>query len=214
MNRQHVTYQTLLLGATALLVSSVLAVSDHYTGPAIAERQSEDLRASLTQVVSPDLYDNDLLKDTLSVDMAGQPVTVYRARKSGQVTALVFTVIGKGYAGPIRVLLGVDRDGKVLGARVLAHTETPGLGDKIELAKDDWILAFDGLALGAPPVADWAVRKDGGRFDQFTGATITPRAVVNAIKGGLEWFDGQRPLLLDLAPATAAVTEGALSNGN
>jgi electron transport complex protein RnfG len=93
------------------------------------------------------------------------------------------------------VLLGVDADGRVLGARVLSHAETPGLGDKIEVARDDWILSFDGKSLGEPPRERWAVRKDGGDFDQFSGATITPRAVVSAVKSGLELFATQRDAL-------------------
>ena len=129
-------------------------------------------------------------------------VQVYRALSAGQVTALAFQVEGRGYAGEIDVLLGLDADGRILGARVLSHKETPGLGDKIEVAKDDWILAFDGLSLGDPPPERWAVKKDGGDFDQFSGATITPRAVVRALKGGLEFFAANRAALT--APAVAS----------
>jgi electron transport complex protein RnfG len=95
------------------------------------------------------------------------------------------------------VLLGIDENGKLLGVRVLLHTETPGLGDKIEVNKSDWITRFAGKSLGDPPEAQWAVKKDGGPFDQFAGATITPRAVVNSIRDGLRLFAAQRKTLLE-----------------
>ncbi|HOV05508.1 MAG TPA: RnfABCDGE type electron transport complex subunit G, partial [Kaistiaceae bacterium] len=97
--------------------------------------------------------------------------------------------------GAIRILMGVASDGGLLGVRVLQHAETPGLGDKIEAAKDDWILGFFGLSFGNPPKEKWAVRKDGGQFDQFSGATITPRAVVGAVRTGLEFFEANRERL-------------------
>ena len=124
------------------------------------------------------------------VDMVGKP------RSQG----VAFQMIAKGYGGDIRLLLGVDADGRLLGVRVLSHAETPGLGDKIETAKSGWALGFDGLSLGNPPVDRWKVKKDGGRFDQFSGATITPRAVVAAVRRGLEFFARQKAVIL--APVT------------
>jgi electron transport complex protein RnfG len=109
-------------------------------------------------------------------------------------------------------MMGVDRDGHVLGVRVLKHTETPGLGDKIEPAKDDWIRAFEHKFLGDPPPEKWAVKKDGGVFDQFSGATITPRAVVKAVKGGLEFFEREKPVLLGEG-ADAKVVSRAMGAG-
>lgn len=102
----------------------------------------------------------------------------------------------RGYSGEILVLMAVDVDGKMLGARVLKHTETPGLGDKIEVAKDKWILSFNGKSLGEPPADKWGVKKDGGVFDQFAGATITPRAVVKAVKGGMLFFSEHKAEIL------------------
>jgi electron transport complex protein RnfG len=111
-------------------------------------------------------------------------------------------VSGNGYAGAIDCIMGIDRTGKITGVRVIVHKETPGLGDKIEAAKNLWIFAFDGKSLGDPAADKWAVKKDGGVFDQFAGATITPRGVVKAVKGGLEFFDKNRAQLLDgSAPA-------------
>jgi electron transport complex protein RnfG len=96
----------------------------------------------------------------------------------------------------VLVLVGIDRTGMLLGARVLKHNETPGLGDKIDLAKSPWILSFDGLSLATLPAAQWAVKKDGGVFDQMAGATITPRAVVKAVKEGLDFFAAHRAEIL------------------
>jgi electron transport complex protein RnfG len=113
------------------------------------------------------------------------------------VTGVAVEVSRKGYSGEIKVLLGIDENGKLLGVRVLKHTETPGLGDKIEVGRSDWITRFTGKSLGDPPDAQWAVRKDGGPFDQFAGATITPRALVNAIRDGLRLFAARRKTLLE-----------------
>jgi electron transport complex protein RnfG len=187
-----------LLALFAMLSALILTMADGVTRDPIAQRMAEDLNASLSQVIPPALYDNDL---TTSVTTLDDPVegaiTVYRAARGGAVTAVAFETVSFGYSGAIRVLLGVDPNGQLLGARILAHTETPGLGDKIEIAKDDWITGFDGLSLANTPLPEWKVKKDGGRFDQFSGATITPRAVVDAVRRGLELFDRNRPTLLE-----------------
>ena len=125
-----------------------------------------------------------------------KPLTIYRARLGSALKGVVFQVSERGYSGEILVLMAVDVDGKMLGARVLKHTETPGLGDKIEVAKDKWILSFNGKSLGEPPADKWGVKKDGGVFDQFAGATITPRAVVKAVKGGMLFFSEHKAEIL------------------
>ena len=181
-----------LLALFALVTALLLAVSDDLTRGPIAARAAEDLAASLAQVVPDALHDNALGAAALTLDDAGTPVTVYRGTLSGAVTAIAFERVGYGYSGAIRVLMAVDADGAILGVRVLAHAETPGLGDKIETAKGDWILGFDGLSLGNPPPERWKVKRDGGQFDQFSGATITPRAVVGAIREGLDFFAAHR----------------------
>jgi len=195
--RTRLAYQGGLLAAVALITSGALALASKATGPAIEAAAAEDLRQSLAQVL-PGRFDNDLTRDTLELPgPAGMPVTVYRARKAGQVAAVVFRVEGKGYAGPVASMMAVDRDGRIVGVRVVAHKETPGLGDKIEPAKAPWVHAFEGRSLGDPVPDKFAVKKDGGVFDQFAGATITPRAVVNSVKGGLEFFAREKPKLLD-----------------
>jgi electron transport complex protein RnfG len=174
------------------------------TKTAIAERLAEDLQASLGQVIPEDIYDNDLLASPLNikVDSENSPVSngflpVYRATRQDEISALAFRQVATGgYGGPIQLLLGVDPNGKLLGVRVLSHKETPGLGDKIERAKSDWIESFKGRSLDDPTLSQWTVKKQGGQFDQFTGATITPKAVILGIKAGLQFFKQQRQSLL------------------
>ena len=194
--RDQLGYQGALLAVAALITTAALAIASQATGPAIAEADARDLQQSLSQVL-PGKYDNDLLKDTLVLPGPDGEVTVYRARRAEKVEAVVFQVVGKGYAGRIVCMMGVDKAGHVLGVRVIKHAETPGLGDKIDPAKADWIHGFVGKYLGDPPPEKFAVKKDGGVFDQFAGATITPRAVVKAVKGGLEFFEREKPRLLD-----------------
>jgi Na+-translocating ferredoxin:NAD+ oxidoreductase subunit G len=168
------------------------------------------LRA-LAIVLPTDRYDNDPTSDvvTLSADAwtgSARPVTVRRARKGGQPAALVLDVVAPdGYAGPIRLLVSVDAGGRVLGVRVTAHRETPGLGDPIEAAKSDWITRFTGRFLGNPPAERWRVKRDGGDFDQFASATVTPRAVVAAVERTLQLIDRHGAELYDAPTGTAVV---------
>ncbi|MCX7192649.1 MAG: electron transport complex subunit RsxG [Proteobacteria bacterium] len=194
--RGEIYYQAALLGGVALVTTAALAFANKLTAGDIAAAQARDMQQSLIQVL-PGKYDNDLLKDTVVLNGPNGEVTVYRARNAGRVEAVVFKVTGNGYAGPIDCMMGIDRNGHITGVRVIKHKETPGLGDKIEPAKSQWIYAFDGKSLGDPPAEKWAVKKDGGVFDQFAGATITPRGVVKAVKGGMDFFEKQRSKLLD-----------------
>jgi electron transport complex protein RnfG len=188
-------YPPLLLGAVALAASAALAWSYGATREHIAEAEARDLRASLEQVLPGGFADNDLLGDTVELDgPRGGKVKVYRARLGAQPRGAVFTVTERGYAENMVLLMAVDTQGTVLGVRVLKHKETPGLGDKIEAARSPWIDGFAGKSLAGP--TRWAVKKDGGDFDQFAGATITPRAVVKAVKGGLEFFQAHRREIL------------------
>lgn len=197
--RQRSIYHIILLGAIALLTSAAIGLANHLTHDDIARRQLEDLQATFQEVMPASYYDNEPVHDTVIVkDEGDRSVTVYRGRRGSQVQAVCYQVKAPGYGNTaMTIAIGVDRTGKLLGVRVVNHNETPGLGDKIETSKSDWILRFNGRFLGDPPADQWGVKKDGGVFDQFTGATITPRAVVKAIKHGLEFFAANRTLLLD-----------------
>jgi Na+-translocating ferredoxin:NAD+ oxidoreductase subunit G len=198
------SYQAGLLGGFTLIAAALLVVGNIATRDAIEQRRAEDLLAFLGQVIPSAIHDNDLLENPLDLPLAsGETLTVYRARKGPEITAVAYPLGAQGYGGTIDLILGVSASGEILGVRALAHAETPGLGDKIDVSRDDWIRGFDGLSLGNPPAKHWAVKKDGGDFDQFSGATITPRAVVGAIKEGLELFRDNRPALL----ASAVVRE-------
>lgn len=198
---QNPVLHAALLGAFAFISAVLLGTGNISTRDAIRERAAEDLRESLTQVIPAGLHDNLLDQDTAAVtDLDGRQRTVYRARRGGEVVAVAFEWDTPGYSGTIRLLLGVRRDGTILGVRVLSHSETPGLGDKIDVRKHPWIHSFDDRSLGNPAETGWRVKQDGGQFDQFAGATITPRAVVSAVHEGLRFFAARRALLLVEGP--------------
>jgi len=208
MSTQRTWIHGLVLGAFCLGFGVVLAYSDHITANDIAARALEDRLNSLAEVIPHELHDNNLVEDAISMkNERDKEITVYRATKDGKVTALAYEIYGVGYAGQIRLMMGIDAEGKILGVRVLAHKETPGLGDKMEVKKNHWILEFDGLSLGNPPAEKWKVKKDGGQFDQWTGATITPRGVVDAIRRGLELFAANKAQMMNMN-APKAQTKG------
>jgi electron transport complex protein RnfG len=191
--RKRVGYQAGLLGGFATLAAALLILGNNSTHEAITERQAEDLLESLSQVLPDSLHDNELLGDAIIFEDAnGDPLTIYRAMKDQRLTGFAYRATAQGYAGEIELLLGVRPNGELLGVRVLSHSETPGLGDKIEVRKNGWILDFTGRSLRNTAEAEWAVKKDGGQFDQFSGATITPRAVVRAIHESLTFFEANR----------------------
>jgi len=183
----------LTLAGIAVLGVALLTGIHHLTRERIAAQQRDAVAMRLSQVLAPDRYDNDLLHDVIQVtdpETFGHPgpATVYRARRDGQPVAVVMEVTApNGYNGPIRMLVGILADGSISGVRVVSHRETPGLGDPIEARRSDWITRFEGRSLRDPTPEGWAVRRDGGEFDQFTGATITPRAVVEAVQRALEY---------------------------
>ncbi len=189
-----------LLGGIAMVAAVFLVLGDMGTKHSIEQRKREDLVRSLQMVIPARLHDNDLTRDIVMIsDGAGKSTRVYRARRGNRVTAVAFRRIVHGY-GRIELVMGIDAGGRVLGVRVLEHTETPGLGDKIEARKSDWIKGFDGLSLDNTPAEKWRVRKDGGIFDQFSGATITPRAVVKAVHQGLEFFQRHKNKMFAALP--------------
>jgi electron transport complex protein RnfG len=192
----------LLLGGTTALAVGLLALVHEATRQRIEEVARARETAAIAEVLGEIDYDNNLLADRIEVqdrDLLGSmdPVAVYRARRGARAVAVVITPVARdGYSGSIRLLVGIDAGARVTGVRVREHRETPGLGDAIELRRSDWILGFDERSLADPPAARWKVRKDGGDFDQFTGATVTPRAVVRAVANTLAFFEAHREELL------------------
>lgn len=200
---------SLILGAFAIFTAGVIAFIQQATSERIAtERQRMQMRA-LNEILPEQLHDNDLLQDSFQIDdqrLLRLPAasTAWRARRDGRVSAVILPAVTMdGYSGRIDLLVGIHASGELAGVRVVDHRETPGLGDKLEVAKGDWIFSFDGKSLGLPSPERWAVRKDGGEFDQFVGATITPRAVVQAVRDALVYFEQHRAELLQLTDPEA-----------
>lgn len=194
-----------LLGGCALLAVALLAGVHALTRERITAAEHRREMATLAMLLPVEGYDNDPIADAVTVaapEWLGTtaPLTVRRARMGGAPAALVLPVVAHGYAGPIRLLVGVSASGEVLGARVAAHQETPGLGDWIEAERSDWIHGFRGRSLQDPTLAGWRVRKDGGVFDQFAGATVTPRAVVTALARALQYVQLHGAELYAAAP--------------
>jgi electron transport complex protein RnfG len=156
-------------------------------------------------VLPADTHDNDLLADCIEIvdeELLGShaPQRICRARKAGSPAGVVMRVTARGgYGGPLALLVGLYADGRISAVRVLAHRETPGIGDGVE--RRDWISQFDGRALTDPPPEDWLVKRDGGSFDAMTGATITPRAVVRGVYNALLYFREHEQAIFAAPPA-------------
>ncbi len=197
------------LGLVAIIGTTLLTGVDHITADRIAAQERRVILEQLGQIIPPQRYDNELQDDRISLRDEryfpnGQAVTAYRARQQGQPVAVILKFAAvNGYNGNIQLLAGIEADGRLAGVRVVSHKETPGLGDAIESEKSDWVLGFDGRTLNDPAPTGWAVRRDGGEFDQFTGATITPRAVVEAVHSALEYYEQNRELLFSPAEESA-----------
>lgn len=187
-----VVKNAVLLALFALLCTLFVVLTYQLTEPSIAKQQQIKLSHSLEQVLPKQYVNQQLLENCRLIHYPNylgnsQPHRVWIAKKAGQVKAIAYqTTAPDGYNGNIQLLVGVLRNGQIYSVRVLSENETPGLGDHIERRKSDWILSFDHKRLNSAEDPRWHVKKDGGMFDQFTGATITPRAVVKAIKKTLE----------------------------
>jgi electron transport complex protein RnfG len=193
--------------ATALLVFTFAR-----TQPTIERSQQAEKLARLDQILPHSLYDNDLLASHITVqpdDLLGtqHPSSIWIARRSTEVTAVALEAIAPdGYGGDIHLLVGIDVNGTITGVRVISHRETPGLGDYIDRKKNPWIEQFVGKSLTTPAAKHWKVAKDGGRFDARAGATITPRAVVKAVKYALDYFARHRAAIIAPPPDPAKET--------
>jgi len=199
MNVRQIGITATILLLFAVIGTAMVAATYEGTRDRIAANERETLLRKLNQLIPPGSYDNELLDDSIELpagELADRPLRVYRARLQGQPVAVVMnTIAPDGYSGSIHLLVGINHDGTVAGVRVVAHRETPGLGDGIDEERSDWIYGFNGRSLDDPTSARWAVRKDGGVFDQFTGATISPRAVVKAVHAALLYYRAHRDAL-------------------
>lgn len=191
------------LALFAILTAGLIALTHTATQERITQQQREARASALREILPREQHDNALLEDTFTLPDDPRlghksPAQGWRARRNGQVSAVILPVVTpEGYSGDIHLLVGIDRNGELLGVRVTRHQETPGLGDKIETRKTDWIHSFNGRSRSDPSPEDWQVAPDGGEFDAFSGATITPRAVVRAVWRTLEVFHEHRPQMLE-----------------
>lgn len=208
INRHPIIIASLLLGVFAVIGSTLVSFTYENTKERIAENERQALLSKLYKLVPAEAINNDIVTDTTTVsspDRLGAAETlIYLGRKDNQPVAAVFvTVAPEGYSGVIKMLVAVMADGTLGGVRIVSHRETPGLGDKIEEEKSDWITQFAGKSLFNPMQANWKVKRDGGVFDQFTGATITPRTVIRAIKNTLIYYrEHKEQVFPELAPET------------
>lgn len=198
-----------LAGLAVMLVVSAVLVGGtwQYTRARIADNSARHRLAELSTVLPPNLYDNAPHKDVVLLDTGGgQPLPVYRARRSGSPVAAVLTVIAPdGYAGPIRMLVGIATDGRVLGVRVTAHSETPGIGAAIAAEPSVWRGGFTGRSLNDPPESRWNLRVDGGDFDALATATVSSRATVGGVRRAVQYFVTHRnEIFAPLAKPTKA----------
>ena len=184
-----ISKNSVLLLSFALITAGILALTYERTKGTIEAAERKAAEKALLEIIPADRIDNDLLLDTLPVPPEAwrqlgleEGGNLHIARRHKKIIAVIVPTIAlDGYSGTIKMIAGINRDGTVAGVRVLSHRETPGLGDKIDLKKSEWIKSFNGRSLASPTPDRWKVKKDGGEFDQFTGATITPRAVVTQI---------------------------------
>ena len=214
-------FNSIVLALFALVTSLILATTNELTYERIEQSEREAAQRALLEIIPLERHDNDMLMDvqpvpeqfwaTLGLKKGGN---IHIARDNGQpVAAIIPTVTKDGYSGDISMIIGINFDGTIAGVRVVEHRETPGLGDKVDLQKSDWILDFNGKSLVNPNSDGWKVKKEGGEFDQFTGATITPRAVVYQILKTLQYFNDDRQRLLDSLTESSLVESNLIENG-
>lgn len=215
---RHMSLSAVLLGMFAIIGTTVVALIFDNTADRIAANERAFLLKSLHTLITPDMHDNDLFTDVIQVtdrDNLGskKPVSIYRARKEGKnIAAIISAIAPDGYSGNIKLLIAIDSEGKLIGVRVTKHKETPGLGDAIEVTRSNWILGFNGKSLNNPGKQGWRVKRDGGIFDQFTGATITPRAIVKAVYKALQYYDKHK-LMIYNQPSMKTMPEPHLDKG-
>lgn len=203
MNNRYILISGIILGLFAVVGTGIVGITHSVTKETIQANEELALQRQLNQILPEDQYDNKLVNSTLTLqadNRLGQSEAsiVYIAKQQDSISAMIFNVIApKGYSGEIKMLVGVNMDASLAGVRIVSHKETPGLGDAIETSRSNWVLNFNGKSLQQPQERNWKVRRDGGDFDQFTGATITPRAVVQAVHLCLVYFDRHKLELIE-----------------
>ncbi|MFT5543790.1 MAG: electron transport complex protein RnfG [Glaciecola sp.] len=192
-----------ILAGFALVTTSLIAITFAGTKERIQFEKEKQLLTVLNELVAEDQHTNDLHLDCIIVNNesslgSNNGQRIFRARQNEEnIAAVIETTAPNGYSGEIKMVVAVNFEGVSLGARVVEHKETPGLGDKVDLRVSDWILSFANVPFGGENDKRWKVKKDGGQFDQFTGATITPRAVVNAVKNALVYYGANKEMIFD-----------------
>lgn len=210
----------LLLAGFATACTLMVSLTYVLTKPIIERQEKQQTFAKVTQVLNADLFDNNPLDNCVyindsNISGVAESQPIYRATKNGQPYALVYqTETKQGYNGQIKLIAAIDVTGAVQGVRTLTHQETPGLGDKIELEKDDWVLSFNDKQVAGLDDPHWFVKKDGGDFDQFTGATITPRAVVNQLRTSIVTVQEQFDDIFSLPNACQVSSDEEVKNDN
>ncbi len=200
-DRQQILKSGLFLWIFAVVGTGLVAVTELSTRNAIIDNERDVLLRNLNALLPADQLDNDITEDKITVPADAllgttEPSHVYRARLGDEpVAAILSSIAPNGYSGRIHMLIGIYVDGSIAGVRVVKHAETPGLGDEIDIRKSDWVTGFDGKTLSSPEASGWAVKRDGGEFDQFTGATSTPRAVVAAVHRSLLYYQKNADML-------------------
>lgn len=194
MNYKQILISGFLLWLFSVIGTTLVATTQQQTLERIAANEKKALLRTLTALISADQMDNDIAQDSRELPPSSllgteKPSLVYLARKHQKPVAAVFNVIAHGgYSGDIHLLVAIYENGSLAGVRAVKHSETPGLGDAIEARKSKWIFGFNGKSLDNPSSDRWKVKRDGGDFDQITGATITPRAIVQAVKNTLDYY--------------------------
>ncbi|MDH3336539.1 MAG: electron transport complex subunit RsxG [Gammaproteobacteria bacterium] len=209
MSDRSIVKTGMTLGMIAAVCTSLVAATYQLTKDRIAANEKALLEQSLQPALTGIFYDSGVSESRLVLQPphglpGNDPAIIYRVFAEGEPAAALFVVTARdGFAGPIRIVLGVEASGSVTGVRILQHRETPGLGDKIVSARSDWVYQFDGRSMGDPQLLGWALKGDGGEFDQLTGASITPRAVIKAIRDTLVYFDANRDAIFQAAATEA-----------
>lgn len=219
MNKPHkerkgsILSNVIILGVLAAICTALVSWTHDRTAARIVQNQKDFLEQSLAPALGGLYFDSDLSKSAITIEPPHElpgnvPATVYRVYRDAEPVAALFVVSARdGYSGPIRLLIGIEADGAISAVRVIEHRETPGLGDKIESSKSNWLEQFTGKSLGNPAIDSWAIKRDGGSFDQLTGASITPRAVIKAVRETLLYFEANSEAVFAVTDASGDDSE-------